>query len=379
MKSISMKLSLKTILIAIVAAIIIGAGFLVAAPAKAVQVDGLVVEYWTGTEWKRWLPGDESFPIFNEENFLPGQDVARLIRVTNNSEPTQRIAMEAINYAGFPNPDNVPGEDLSRVLSIVIKQDATDIFGGAGNEKTLYQFYQNGETYLSDLVSGATTQYDITISFPPGTGNDWQSKITTKTTQFDILVGFEGTEGGLTPLGPGEGVGTSGGADGGLPPGLTISNESIRVINTGEDSVTIIWTTSYFSTSEVIYDTISGKFDLSKGEPKYGYSFIKSGDDSGLLKVTSHSVTIIGLTPGTTYYFRAVSHASLAISQEHSFTTLATKEGTGQGGAEGEVKGASTFLPVTGFDFNEFVILAMILLALIGLRVILKKKSAAIS
>jgi len=85
------------------------------------------------------------------------------------------------------------------------------------------------------------------------------------------------------------------------------------------------------------------------------------------------------LTPGTTYYFRAVSHASLAISQEHSFTTLATKEGTGQGGAEGEVKGASTFLPATGFDFNEFVILAMILLALIGLRVILKKKSAAIS
>ena len=51
----------------------------------------------------------------------------------------------------------------------------------------------------------------------------------------------------------------------------------------------------------------------------------------------------------------------------------------GEGGAEGEVKGASTFLPATGFDFNEFVILAMILLALIGLRVILKKKSAAVA
>jgi len=41
--------------------------------------------------------------------------------------------------------------------------------------------------------------------------------------------------------------------------------------------------------------------------------------------VTSHSVTISGLDSGTKYYYRTVSHASLAISQEHTFTTLGAK------------------------------------------------------
>lgn len=310
---------------------------MLALPAKATVVEELIVEYSSdgGSSWHSF-----SATIFNETNFLPGQDVARLIRVTNNSEPTQRIAMEAINYAGFPNPNNVPSDDLSRALLIVIKQGATDIFGGLAGSKTLFDFYKNGETYLSDLAGGATIQYDIIISFPSDTGNDWQSKITTKTTKFDILVGFEGTEGGLTPLGPGEGMGTIIGVGGGLPPGLTIQSETVPYI--GVTSVIITWTTSYLSTSEVIYDTVPGKFSLSAGEPKYGYAFIKSGDDSGQLKVVGHSVTITGLTSSVTYYFRAVSHASLAISQEHSFTTLATKEGIGQGGSpEEEISGLS--------------------------------------
>ncbi|MDO8436461.1 MAG: hypothetical protein Q7S82_03770, partial [bacterium] len=41
------------------------------------------------------------------------------------------------------------------------------------------------------------------------------------------------------------------------------------------------------------------------------------------------------LTPSTTYYYRAVSHASLAISREYSFTTLGVKE---IGKIEGEVE-----------------------------------------
>ncbi len=39
-----------------------------------------------------------------------------------------------------------------------------------------------------------------------------------------------------------------------------------------------------------------------------------------------HTVSISGLTPSTTYYYRAVSHASLAISTEHSFTTLSPEQ-----------------------------------------------------
>ena len=228
--------------ILIISVVVFGLGLFGAPSAKATVVDELMVEYSSdgGNSWHPF-----SATIFNETNFLPGDERIRLIRVTNNSAQTQRIAVEAINYAGFPNPDNVPGEDLSRALLIVIKQGATEIYGGASNEKTLYQFYQNGETYLSDLASGAMIQYDITISFPPGIGNEWQSKITTKTTQFDILVGFEGTEGGLPLPPPGGGSG-----GGGLPPGLTIFNEAET--NVATTSVTIEWETSYPATSWVI-------------------------------------------------------------------------------------------------------------------------------
>jgi len=67
---------LRTILIISIA--IFSAMLLLVLPTNA-QADELVVEYWTGTEWNP-LVG----PLFEETNFLPGQDVTRLVRVTNN-------------------------------------------------------------------------------------------------------------------------------------------------------------------------------------------------------------------------------------------------------------------------------------------------------
>jgi len=289
-----------TILIAV-----FGAGVLFIHSANATQVDELVVEYWSETESK-WLP--LTGPIFSETNFLPGYGVTRLIRVTNNSVETQRIATEAIN-------ENDPNH-LGSQLNLTIKEGATIIFNN-----TLAQFFSQGETYLSSLSGGgAATQYDFIIAFNSGSGNDYQGK----TLGFDILVGFEGTEGGL-PLPP-----PGGGGGGGLPPGLTILDESVRVTTTTETSVTIIWTTTYFSTSQVIYGAEGEAHALNLSDntgtpPKYGYAHTTPEYDTSP-KVTGHSVTIYGLNSGTTYYYRAVSHASLAISREYSFTTLGIKE-----------------------------------------------------
>jgi len=290
-KIINMK-TFKTILIISIA--IFGAGVLFVDYTLAQSLPDLVVQF-------------EQQPLFSEANFLPGQDVTRWVKMTNNSGQTQRIATEAINK-NDPN-------DFASQLNLTIKEGLTVIF-----DKTLAEFFSQGETYLSSLANGgAQTQYDFTITFNSGSGNDYQGKAL----GFDILVGFEGTEGGL-PLPP-PGGGTDGGGGGGLPPGLTITNETLSDVQ--QINVTITWLTSYNSTSQVIYgaEDESHTLDLNDNTgspPKYGYAHTTPEYDMSP-KITSHSVTITGLTPGTKYYYRAVSHASLAISEEYSFYTLA--------------------------------------------------------
>ena len=324
----------KTILIASIA--LLGAGVLFISSTQATEpMPSLIVEYWSETG-SNWLP--LTGPIFSETNFLPGDGVTRLIRVTNNSVETQRIATEAINKNDLNN--------FASQMNLTIKESATVIFNN-----TLAQFFSQGETYLSSLASGVQTQYDFTITFNPGSENYYQGK----TLGFYILVGFEGTEGGL-PL-PSPGAGTSGG---GLPLGLTIQDESVKITTTTEFSVTIIWTTSYLSTSQVIYGTAAESHTLDLTDnvgtpPKYGYAHT-TPESNVSPKVTSHSVTVSGLNPNTTYYFRAVSHASLAISREFTFTTLGVKE-IGEIGEE---------IPSEGIPYEEEISAEEVVLAPTG-------------
>ncbi len=87
-----------------------------------------------------------------------------------------------------------------------------------------------------------------------------------------------------------------------------------------QTSVTITWDTDHPSTSRVIYDTVSHpSLDVA---PNYGYAN-STGETDDSPKVTSHSVTINGLSSGTTYYYRPVSHGSPeVVGDEGSFLTL---------------------------------------------------------
>jgi hypothetical protein len=260
----------------------------------------------------------ESEPLFNEANFLPGNGVTKWVKVTNNSGESQPIATEAINWSGFPNSGDIPSDDLSRALDIVIRiKSGSDLYGGSGSPKTLYDFYGNGETHLSNVNDGAVVEYEFEIFFPQDKENEWQEE----TTSFDILVGIQGQEGG-------NGGGTSGGGAA-LPPGLTISMEEAEVINCCGDnpSAIITWNTNYYSTSQVVYGTDPGVFDLSEGPANYyGYSFA-APDPEDSSKVKEHSVTLTGLLLDTTYYYRCVSHASPpTIGKEHSFKIICLAE-----------------------------------------------------
>lgn len=288
------------------------------------QNNNLVVEYWDGTNWQP-LAG----PIFSERNFAPGDSISREIRVKNNSSFPQNIAVEAINYPGYPDYENIPQTDLSRALVIVIKEkNGPDLYGGSTGQKTLYDFYRkigfnaNSEHVLTyNLGSSESKIYEFLIYFPGDKGNEWQKTSTT----FDLLIGFQGREGI-------EGIGVFGGRFLGgqsiIPSALTISEESVRVITTTETSVTITWTTSYRSTSQVIYSRYDEPHNLNLADtvgnpPKYGYAHTTPEYDTPafLNGVIFHKVTIEGLEPATTYYFRCVSRGSLAISREYSFVT----------------------------------------------------------
>jgi len=143
---------------------------------------------------------------------------------------------------------------------------------------------------------------------------------------------FSGTTtgGGTAPASGPAGGNTNGGGGGGNPGSveLTISNEAnTNVIETG---VTITWTTNYKSTSQIIYAAegeahVLDLLDYKGNPPLYGYARTTLEYDE-VPKVINHSVTITDLTSGTTYYYRTVSHGSLAIGEEHTFTTLGEQQ-----------------------------------------------------
>jgi len=243
----------------------------------------------------------EKTPLFSEANILPGNEITRWIKITNNDTTSHKIIVEAINTS---DPNN-----LASQLNLTIKEGATNLYTG-----TLKDFFEKGEYQLLNLSgNGSKTQYDFSVNFNQTADNDYQGK----TLSFDFLAGFQGQEGGGGTI---YGSMGGGGGGGGLPPGLTILDESVTTTVSALCQATIYWSTTYFSTSQVVFDTSPGKFDLTAGPPKYGYAYLKEGDDSGQEKVTAHQVTLYGLTSGETYYYRAISHASPdTISRQYSF------------------------------------------------------------
>ncbi|MFA5000627.1 MAG: fibronectin type III domain-containing protein [Candidatus Paceibacterota bacterium] len=83
-----------------------------------------------------------------------------------------------------------------------------------------------------------------------------------------------------------------------------ISN--IATSNITQTGVTITWTTDIPASSRVIYDSTSHADITGATAPNFGY--VASTPETDVeTKVTSHSVTISGLSPATKYYFRVLS------------------------------------------------------------------------
>jgi len=354
-----MKQISKTILVgAAIAVTIFGAGFFAAIGASAEDwpasqnPNELVVEFNLGD------PLSEK--LFDVNNFLPGDSRNSSAYVENNieGEGNKTIAIEAINVDNSIINDST-GERFGDALNLKIEENTTPLFEG-----TLTDFFNKGEFVLSDLNNGANTTYNFLVTFKESVSEEYYQE---KNLGFDVIIGFQGEDDN----------GNAGGG-GSFPPGLTILDESVRVKDVTGDSATILWTTSYFSTSQVIYAAENESYVFDVTQVNYGYPHVFPNPED-FNKVTGHEVTINGLTSSTTYYFRCVSHASPpTVSRSHTFTTLALTDGdkskeddkstpnpsqeeddNDSGGISPEayqrlVAGASNFIGnVLGFSFEE--------------------------
>jgi len=103
-------------------------------------------------------------------------------------------------------------------------------------------------------------------------------------------------------------------------PPVDIFNPTIRSIS--DTSVIVSWFTNVPATSRVVYDIIP-HYEIGS-PPNYGYAY-STVEDANM--VTLHEVTITGLLPGTTYYWRPISSASPdTYGEEMTFTTSKSGE-----------------------------------------------------
>jgi len=213
-------------------------------------------------------------------------------------------ATPGVTYTKVPPPDptsthDLAGNQLETVTVVTVVGTAQPINGGWSEWGT-----------CSATCGGGTQTRTCTNPTPANGGADCEG-VLSQSCNTQSCGGGGGGGGGGSLLPP--------------EPTLIISELQSPAITT--DSLTLTWTTNFAASSYVVYSA-EGEVrslnlsDISGNPPLYGYAHATVESDVDP-KVTSHSVTITGLSPLTTYYFRTVSRGSLAISGEYKTTTPA--------------------------------------------------------
>lgn len=121
-------------------------------------------------------------PIFNFDDFKPGDCTTKTIKVTNNGVVPVFVAIKSTN---------ITNSILSDVLSMIIKADGNPIYGEGSptGPKTLSNFFTDSVPpdglKLSLLPAGQMATYTFDVCFDINAGNDYQEI----SVVFDLIFG----------------------------------------------------------------------------------------------------------------------------------------------------------------------------------------------
>jgi len=310
----------------------------------------------------------QSAPLFNEVNFLPGQEVTRWVQAKNITESPRTVAARV---SGFSDPDV-----LGNQLNLTIKQGATVLYA-----KTLTQFFNDGEIVFSEIAPSATVQYDFSVTFDPATGNAYMLKSLT----FDILVGFTDTQ---PPAGPTINgfTGSSGGGGGavilasvalGTPTELVTDEQPAPALSMVKtvDKITVMPGDKNIKFTLLVTNTGNGSASnvAIKDTLPAGMTF---SDDGSTMKTWELGLLGAGTSRELVYYADVAPDASAdklvnnAEVTADNYPTLSAKASINV--LQPQVLGVK--LAETGFKLIEFLLLISVLIILLGASRFLKNK-----
>ncbi len=125
-------------------------------------------------------------PIFVVTNLLPGDMENRDVDVTNSGTVARFVAVKGVKTGGVG-----PSPLLETVLDIVINDGTADVYGGTSptGPKTLEEFFEDSGdpdgVKLGIVDPSETVSYNFKVSFPDGSGNEFQAK----SVIFDLVFG----------------------------------------------------------------------------------------------------------------------------------------------------------------------------------------------